>query len=110
MLLRYAWPGNVRELENLIERAMILYRDEPLQFEMIENTKDKGTSYINDHIEDKDSFPSFDSMVERHIQRALELADGKIHGSGGAAELLQINPNTLRGKMRKMGISFKNVC
>jgi hypothetical protein len=43
-------------------------------------------------------------MIERHILHVLELADWKIHGPGGAAELLQMNPNTLRGKMR---IPFK---
>ncbi len=33
-LIAYRWPGNVRELENLIERAMILERDGPLQFNL----------------------------------------------------------------------------
>jgi len=47
------------------------------------------------------------SMIERHNIHALELAVCKIHGPEGAAELLQVNPNTLRGKMRKLGIPFK---
>ena len=34
-LLDYDWPGNVRELENLIERAIILHRKEPLRFESL---------------------------------------------------------------------------
>ena len=33
ILMAYDWPGNVRELENVIERAMILHRDEPLNFD-----------------------------------------------------------------------------
>ena len=50
--------------------------------------------------------PPLDSVVERHIRRALELSGGKIHGPGGAAELLRLNPNTLRSKMRKLSIPF----
>lgn len=38
------------------------------------------------------------------IQAALYNSNGKIHGRGGAAELLDINPNTLRSKMRKLGM------
>jgi hypothetical protein len=45
-----------------------------------------------------------DAVIERHISRALDLAGGKIHGPGGAGELLGVNPNTLRYKMRKLGI------
>jgi transcriptional regulator with GAF, ATPase, and Fis domain len=41
-----------------------------------------------------------------HIQLALKLARGKIQGPGGAAEILSINPNTLRKRMRKLGINF----
>jgi DNA-binding protein Fis len=37
---------------------------------------------------------------------ALKLAKGKIQGPGGAAEILSINPNTLRKRMRKLGINF----
>ena len=39
-----------------------------------------------------------------HIQRALKLTNGKIEGAGGAAELLAINPSTLRSRMKKLGV------
>jgi transcriptional regulator with GAF, ATPase, and Fis domain len=107
VLRGYNWPGNVRELENLIERALILHRDGPLQFDVIGDTTKKTTAHLDYRFNDKDSFPSFNSIIERHILQALELTSWKIHGPGGAAELLQVNPNTLRGKMRKMGIPFK---
>lgn len=45
-----------------------------------------------------------DDTIREAIQAALVQAQGKISGAGGAAELLQLNPNTLRSKMRKMGI------
>jgi hydrogenase-4 transcriptional activator len=43
----------------------------------------------------------------RHIKKVLHIANSKIHGSGGAAELMGINPNTLRNKMNKLGIDYK---
>lgn len=33
----YHWPGNVRELQNMIERAVILWRDGPLTFDLPES-------------------------------------------------------------------------
>ena len=50
---------------------------------------------------------SLDEIVVRHIRRALEISDGKVHGLGGTGELLGVNPNTLRHRMRKHGIPFK---
>jgi transcriptional regulator with GAF, ATPase, and Fis domain len=49
---------------------------------------------------------SLNDMIKQHIERALVLAQGKIEGAGGAAELLEINPHTLRAKMRKLGIEW----
>ena len=42
------------------------------------------------------------------LSRAVNLArtSGKIEGPGGAAELLGINPHTLRSRMRKLGIDW----
>jgi transcriptional regulator with GAF, ATPase, and Fis domain len=42
--------------------------------------------------------------VREAIQAALERAGGKISGPGGAAELLDVNPSTLRSKMRRLGL------
>ena len=53
---------------------------------------------------DKTEFLSLDLMNARHIERALRLTKGKIHGKGGAAELLDINPSTLRHRMRRLGV------
>jgi transcriptional regulator with GAF, ATPase, and Fis domain len=47
-------------------------------------------------------------MIFQHIKQTLKKTGGKIHGEGGAAQMLRVNPNTLRSKMRKLGISFKN--
>jgi hydrogenase-4 transcriptional activator len=45
-------------------------------------------------------------MMSLHIGKVLKMTNGKIHGPGGAAELLGINPNTLRGRMGKLGIMY----
>jgi transcriptional regulator with GAF, ATPase, and Fis domain len=41
-----------------------------------------------------------------HIRTALKTSEGKIHGHGGAAELLGIKPNTLRARMDRLGITY----
>ncbi len=49
-----------------------------------------------------------DQAVRRHIEKALVVANGQIEGKRGAANLLEINPHTLRAKMRKLGIDWNN--
>ncbi len=101
-LMGYAWPGNVRELENVIERALILSKGRPLIFDSIvwpDDDEDHGKLTTR-----KDDFSNLDAAVSKHIQQALELTKGKIHGSAGAAQLLGINPSTLRHRMRKLRI------
>lgn len=67
-LMAYAWPGNVRELENVVERAMILHRDTPLEFDLVGLTH-RSTERVG-FIDDEVSFPSLDTVVESHIRRA----------------------------------------
>jgi transcriptional regulator with GAF, ATPase, and Fis domain len=52
------------------------------------------------------SFPSLDDAMRAHISAALALTTGRIEGRGGAADLLSLNPHTLRGKMRRLGIDW----
>ena len=101
-LMSYAWPGNVRELENVIERALILSKGRPLTFDNIvwpEDNEEHGRLIVR-----KDDFSNLDEAVSKHIQQALEMTKGKIHGSAGAAQLLGMNPSTLRHRMRKLRI------
>jgi transcriptional regulator with GAF, ATPase, and Fis domain len=50
--------------------------------------------------------PTLDDAISRHIERALARSHGKIEGPTGAAALLAINPQTLRSRMRKLGIRW----
>jgi DNA-binding NtrC family response regulator len=103
-LLDYEWPGNVRELENAIERALILSKGEPLTFEAIGDALNKNN---NDHpLPYDEKYLDMDAAITRHIQHALRMTAGRIEGKKGAAQLLNINPATLRARMRKLGIPF----
>lgn len=105
-LMAYHWPGNVRELQNVIERALILNPEGPLSFEQIIHIKSKrqssGVTQPTGEVE------QLNQVISNHIQRALVKAGGKIHGPGGAAELLGVNPSTLRNRMNKLRISYKH--
>lgn len=104
-LVAYDWPGNVRELENAIERALILHRGgDPLSFEALFPPAAPGKSLQNQSQDEP--LVSLDEMNARYIRRALEKAGGKIYGPGGAAEVLGINPSTLRKRMNKLGIPY----
>jgi formate hydrogenlyase transcriptional activator len=97
-LQNYSWPGNVRELENVIERAVITTKDDTLQLD--NPLKTPQTQYDLADLPIK----SLDEMEREHILLALKKTNWKIHGEDGTAALLDINPSTLRGRMRKQGI------
>ncbi len=106
-LIAYDWPGNVRELENMIERALIQHRGGVLSFETLsappvlpggrEITQDAGGN--RPHL-------SLNEMNARYIRQAMKLAQGKINGPGGTAQILGVHPNTLRKRMKKLGIPY----
>jgi formate hydrogenlyase transcriptional activator len=95
-LMNYNWPGNVRELENVIERACILSKE---NYPRIPDLESECTP---------DGVPAgavtLKEMETRHLQWALEKTNWKVRGPGGAAELLDINPSTLRFRLKKHGI------
>jgi len=109
----YPWPGNVRELENVVERALVLSRGgvldigpdqlpavraavpsappamPPVATAVVTSTPPAGT------LED----------VERsHIVTTLAQTGWVIEGPRGAARVLNLHPNTLRSRMKRLGI------
>jgi formate hydrogenlyase transcriptional activator len=111
-LTTHSWPGNVRELENAIERSLILNKEGPLRFDELQASASPPTLPGNGAKARSHPVPvmktamSLDGLISQHIRSALEIAGGKIGGPGGAADLLGINPSTLRKRMRKLGIPF----
>lgn len=53
---------------------------------------------------------ALDEIVSQHIRQVLEITGGMVGGERGAAHLLQINPSTLRKRMRKLRIPFGRKC
>jgi transcriptional regulator with GAF, ATPase, and Fis domain len=105
VLRAHDWPGNVRELENVVERAMILHRGEPLRFDDLGTPFSKAATAAGPAAEEGPL--DLESVTARHIAKVLEMTGGKIHGPGGAAELLAVNANTLRYRMQKLGIPYR---
>ena len=103
-LMAHSWPGNVRELENAVERAIILNREGPLSFTDLRPKEEFERTPVPSS--DETNLFNLDEVTINHINRVLQVTDGRVEGKDGAAELLGINPGTLRGRMRKLGISF----
>jgi formate hydrogenlyase transcriptional activator len=110
-LRNYHWPGNIRELRNVIERAVIITQGSQLQ--VIDDLNMQAIDLEMDDPIIRPDGPFFDSFqhgetLEQNeynlIVRTLKNVHWKLEGPGGAAELLNINPSTLRSKMRKLGI------
>ena len=93
-LVAHPWPGNVRELRNVVEHALIVSNGDTLQLQR------DGLVHQYD-----DEQLSLEEVERRHISSVLKSTKGRIKGSGGAAELLGLNPSTLYFRMRKLGIT-----
>ncbi len=103
LLRTYAWPGNVRELTTVIERAALLGEGSRLAVAAalgLATTRTSSPAVSRELL-------TLDQAMAQHIHLALHTTHGRIEGSQGAARLLGINPNTLRSRMRKLGIVHK---
>ena len=93
----YDWPGNVRELENLVERALIMSRDGVLDAsELLVPASAARAEPVRDE--------TLEELERAHIRRVLDDTSWAVEGDRGAARKLGLNPSTLRGRMRKLGI------
>jgi len=107
VLLAYPWPGNVRELAAVIERAAILGGGHRLDIRGAMGTKLHALhERLAEPSAEPAAFLSLDEAMRSHIEEALRRCGGKVEGVDGAAALLGINPHTLRGRMRKLGVDW----
>jgi transcriptional regulator with GAF, ATPase, and Fis domain len=125
-LVAYPWPGNVRELAAVIERAAILGAGRRLEVAAALGTTaerpeanpapapapakppTRAPAPPHSHIFPGDPvLPSLDAAMRQHIEDALRASLGRVEGPFGAAARLGINPHTLRGRMRKLGIDWR---
>jgi len=105
-LVEYEWPGNVRELQNAIERALILSQGKPLSFPLLSTPSQElrtGPS-PGAMAPMKLEIRPLDEVIAEHLAKAVEAANGRISGPGGAADLVGLNPSTFRSKMKKLGL------
>jgi DNA-binding NtrC family response regulator len=84
---------------------LILSHGSPLTFAEIETTREQATTQPK-AVDNRPT--SLDQAVVEHVRKALAFTGGKVSGPGGAAELLGVNPSTLRNKMKKIGINPKS--
>jgi transcriptional regulator with GAF, ATPase, and Fis domain len=107
LLLSYDWPGNIRELAAVIERAAILGDGKRLDIAAALGPRtSRAAERVGPRRDGDPPFPLLDDVVRRHIEEALRLSRGQVEGRGGAAEMLGINPHTLRSRMRKLKIQW----
>lgn len=124
LLTEYHWPGNIRELNAVIDRAVILGGGRHLDVATALGlgrtaSPPEPTAVTMYEVIPVASFTSEPTTTPRqpegkilplaaamrqHIERALGATRGRIEGPRGAAALLQINPHTLRARMRKLGV------
>jgi two-component system nitrogen regulation response regulator GlnG len=133
LMKRYAWPGNVRELENLVRRLAALYPQDEISDEVIamelrateRPSAQGGVSFASD---DLTIGQAVEQVLQRYFQsfgddlppvglyqRILEEVEhplilASMAATRGnqikAADLLGLNRNTLRKKIRELGISL----
>ncbi len=104
-LTDYDWPGNVRELSSVIERSLILNRQSPLSFNHLKSAELPAEKTGINEIDREEIIP-LDEMISRYIVKALGKTAGRIEGPEGAAKLLNLHPNTLRSKIKKLKIQI----
>ena len=105
-LMHREWPGNIRELRNWLERALIHSRSagsmvliEPISAVLPVDRTGKSPSHFNE-------LATLDEIEKQYIIHVLDICAWKVQGDGGAAEILGLKPNTLRSRMKKLGIPF----
>ena len=98
ILMNYSWPGNVRELENLIERFMVINRQQfvsELSFvkEYVFRKQDSG---LNTNKEEKDCINVRINTLEKMEQQLIEQVLQKVKGNKiQAAMILGLSRTTL---------------
>ncbi|MEX0669273.1 MAG: sigma 54-interacting transcriptional regulator [Pirellulales bacterium] len=122
-LADYPWPGNIRELGAVIDRSVILGGGRTIdvatalglsrQQAVVPTIHSDATLYevIPETIPLGETSPPIAgdivplaTAMRQHIERALVATRGRVEGRRGAAAALQINPHTLRARMRKLGV------
>jgi PAS domain S-box-containing protein len=120
-LVEYSWPGNIRELENVLERAIILAKGDILEIDadllprssplpaarqQPDEAPEPSNYLLAVPLQTADNRqPSLEAVERNYILTVLQQTGWVITGPRGAATLLDLNPSTLRNRMKKLGIT-----
>ncbi len=99
-MMAYNWPGNIRELEHLIERSVLLAKGTIIEEILLPINEKKN---LPSDIEET-RLKTIHENERDHIISVLKKCNGRIWGPGAAAEILNIQPSTLKSRMKKLGI------
>lgn len=128
---RYRWPGNVRELENLIRRLTVLYPQDVVTVALIDQELVTPPAFVAGETS-PETEDSLSASIERHLARYFAgfgeglpppglyhrilrdmeyplLAASLVATRGNqikAAEILGLNRNTLRKKIRDLDLQI----
>jgi hydrogenase-4 transcriptional activator len=110
LLAEYQWPGNVREMAAVMDRAVLIGQGKTLNVAgaLGQDARTSGRAPVRsaDPASPRIIAP-LDVVIRQHIETALEATSGRVEGRHGAARLLKINPHTLRARMRKLKIDWR---
>jgi transcriptional regulator with GAF, ATPase, and Fis domain len=102
-LVAYEWPGNVRELKNVVERAIITSQAAELHLpEALGRRMNIPQVPVNP---DNGDLPTLAYVERKYITHVLQSTGWRISGPKGAAKTLNLNPSTLRYRIKKLGIT-----
>jgi transcriptional regulator with GAF, ATPase, and Fis domain len=110
MLAEYRWPGNVREMAAVMDRAVLVGQGHSLDVAAALGQSARTANATPAPVSEaarRSSIEPLDVVMRRHIEAALRETHGRVEGPHGAARLLRINPHTLRARMRKLKISWR---
>ncbi len=91
----------MRELQNVLERAAILAEGPIVN---LESTLASGAPRNAETVSPPTRAENLDDVQRQHILSVLKSTGGVVEGSKGAAVILGVHPNTLRSRMKKLGI------
>ena len=127
LLKTWHWPGNVRELENMVHRLLVLHNEDIIDVDAVAtelSQQDKGD-------EEHHESDNLSQSVDAHIRRYFDALKGGLPAPGlygrilrevelplitatleitrgnqvKAADILGMNRNTLRKKIKELGIT-----
>jgi transcriptional regulator with GAF, ATPase, and Fis domain len=112
LLTEYRWPGNVREMAAVMDRAVLIGQGRTLNVgaalgrDIRHMAAPPSVRAGASASAPADDIEPLDAVIRRHIEAALQQANGRVEGPQGAARMLRVNPHTLRARMRKLKIEW----